>query len=108
MLEPLLSSKVKERILFYLLTHGEAYPREMAAALGNALDTVQQQLRRLEDGGVVSSRLRGKVRLFALNPRYAFRRELAALLGKALEFLPRDDRERLYLPRLRPRRTGKP
>jgi DNA-binding transcriptional ArsR family regulator len=108
MLEALLGSRVKERILLYLLTHGEAYPREMAAALGHALDSVQQQLQRLESGGVVLSRLRGKVRLYALSPRYPFRRELAAMLEKTLAFVPDEERERLYRPRLRPRRAGKP
>jgi DNA-binding transcriptional ArsR family regulator len=108
MLEPLFGSRVKEEALLYLLTRGEAYPREIAAAQGNALDTVQQQLRRLEAGGVVVSQLRGKVRLFRLNPRYPFRRELEALLAKVLSFLPAGERERLYTPRLRPRRTDKP
>jgi DNA-binding transcriptional ArsR family regulator len=107
MLQPLFGSLAKERILLYLLTHGEAYPREMAAALGHGLLSVQRQLARLEDGGVVFSRLRGTVRLYALSPRYPFRHELGALLRRALEFLPAAEREALFLPRRRPRRAGK-
>jgi DNA-binding transcriptional ArsR family regulator len=107
-LVPLLGSPAKEAVLLYVLTHEEAYPSEMAAALGRALVVVQNQLSRLEDGGVVVSRLRGKVRLYQLNPRYPFRTELERLLWRALEFYPADERERLYTPRLRPRRAGKP
>ena len=107
-LSPLLGSPVKEAVLLYLLAHRQAYPSEMAAALGRALVVVQNQLGRLEAGGVVDSRLRGRVRLYRLSPRYAFRRELEAMLRKALEFVPEDERERLYTPRLRPRRAGKP
>jgi hypothetical protein len=62
----------------------------------------------LEQGGILYSRLKGKVRLFGFNPRYAFRKELESLLEKALEFVPDQDKEKYYRPRLRPRRTGKP
>ena len=108
MLEPLLGSIAKERLLLYLYTRREAYPREMAAALGFTLYRVQNQLAGLERGGVVYSRLRGRVRLYGLDPRYPFRRELEALLRKALEFTPGPERERLFTPRLRPRRGGRP
>ena len=108
MLEPLLGSAAKEKVLLYLFTRKEAYPREMASALGYGLYRVQNQLSKLEAGGVLYSRLRGKVRLFGINPRYPFRRELEALLAKALQFVPEQEKERLYTPRLRPRRTGKP
>ena len=108
MLKALFGSTAREQILLYLLTHLTAYPREIASALGYGLAPVQQLLQRLEDGGVVDSRLRGKVRLYRLSPRYAFRRELEALLRRALEFVPEDERERLYTPRLRPRKSGKP
>jgi DNA-binding transcriptional ArsR family regulator len=108
MLKPLLGSNTKEKLLLYLLTHGEAYPREMAAAFGFDVFRAQSQLSKLEDGGVVVSRLRGKVRLYQLNPRYPFRKELETLLWRALDFYPADERKGLYTPRLRPRRAGKP
>jgi len=108
LLGPLLGSSLREWILLYLLTRREAYPRELAQELGFALRAVQKQLAALEDGDVVYSRLRGRTRLFSLNPRYVFRRELEALLERALQAMPREERERLYTPRLRPRRPGKP
>ena len=108
MLEPLLESEVKERALLYLHTHGESYPREIARSLGLYVNTVQYQLLKLEGGGVLYSKLKGRIRLFGFNPRYPFKKELEALLEKALSFIPEEELERLYRPRLRPRLTGKP
>ncbi len=108
MLEPLLESGPKEKILLYIHTHGESYAREIARAFGLYGNTVQYQLLKLENGGVLYSKLKGRVRLFGINPRYPFKRELEALLDKALTFVPEDERRRLFTPRLRPRRTGKP
>lgn len=108
MLEPLLESEKKEKILTYLYTHGEAYPREIARTFHFYLNTVQNQLLKLERGGLLYSRLKGKVRLFGINPRYPFKKELELLLEKALTFLPEEEKEKFYKPRLRPRRSGKP
>jgi predicted ArsR family transcriptional regulator len=108
MLEPLLGSESKEKILLYLHTHGESYPREISTALGFYVNTVQSQLVKLECGGVLYSKLLGKIRLFRFNPRYSFKKELEALLEKTLAFIPEAERQKLYTPRLRPRRTGKP
>ena len=108
MLEPLLESEPKEKILLYLHTHGESYPSEIARSLGLYVNTVQYQLLKLEGGGVLYSTLKGRIRLFGFNPRYPFKKELEALLSKALSFIPEEELDRLYRPRLRPRRTGKP
>ena len=108
MLESLFESEAKEKALLYLYTHGESYSREIARALGLYGNTIQYQLLKLESGGVLYSKLKGRVRLFGFNPRYPFKKELEALLAKALTFIPEDEQDRLYRPRLRPRRTGKP
>jgi len=108
MLEPLFESEKKEKILLYLYTHGEAYPMEIARAFGFYVNAVQNQLQKLERGGILYSQLKGKVRLFGFNPRYPFKKELESLLGKVLQFVPNEDKEMFYMPRLRPRRTGKP
>jgi len=108
MLEPLLESEKKEKILFFLYSHGEGYAREIARKFQFNLNTVQNQLSNLEDHGVLYSRLKGSVRLFGFNPRYPFKKELEALLKKAMMFLPENEVRKYYWPRLRPRRTGKP
>jgi DNA-binding transcriptional ArsR family regulator len=108
MLEPLLESPAKERILLYIHARGEAYPREIARDLGLYINVVQNQLLKLEAGGVLYSKLRGKIRLFGVNPRYPFKTELRGLLEKALSFASDAESRKLFRPRLRPRRTGKP
>lgn len=108
MLVPLLESEPKEKILLFLFTHGESYPREIARSFGFNVNTVQYQLLKLESGGVLYSKLKGRIRLFGFNPRYPFKKEMEALLAKALSFIPEEELDRLYRPRLRPRRTGKP
>ncbi len=108
MLEPLFESDIKEKILFFLYSHGEGYAREICRTFQFNLSTVQNQLLKLEGNGVLYSRLKGRVRLFGFNPRYPFKKELDALLKKAMMFLPEDDVRKYYWPRLRPRRTGKP
>jgi len=108
MLEPLLESEIKEKALLYLHTHGESYPREIARSLGFYVYAVQYQLLKLEKGGILYSKLKGKIRLFGFNPRYPFKKELEALLEKALSFIPDEEMDRTFRPRLRPRLSGKP
>ena len=108
MLEPIFDSKIKERILLTLLVRKEAYARDLSAIFKTSLSPVQNQLRKLERGGVVVSKLKGRTRLFSFNPRYPFLKELKAMLEKAVGFMPKKDKEKYYTPRLRPRRAGKP
>lgn len=108
MLEPLFESEIKEKIFLFVYTHGESYPNEIAKAFKLYVNAVQYQLSKLEKGGVFYSRLKGRVRLFGMNPRYPFKKELEALLEKALLFIPEKEKRERYMPRLRPRRTGKP
>jgi hypothetical protein len=108
MLEPLFESTAKEKILFYIHARGESYPREIARDLGLYLNAVQYQLLKMEKGGVLYSKLKGKVRLFGMNPRYPFKKDLEAILEKALTFATDEESLKLFRPRLRPRRTGKP
>jgi hypothetical protein len=108
MFKGIFGSEKRGKILLYIYTNGESYPREIAARFDFYLYGVQQQLLNLERSGLLYSRLKGNVRLFGINPRYPFKKELELLLEKMLQFVPRDEKERLYMPRRRPRRTGKP
>jgi len=108
MFKGIFGSEVRGKLLLYVYVNGESYPTELARAFGYYLNTVQSQLLNLEREGLLYSKLRGRVRLFGLNPRYPFKKELEALLEKALTFIPEAEKEKYYLRRLRPRRTGKP
>jgi len=108
MLEPLLGSSNRERILLYLHIRKEGYGREVSRFFKTDLAPIQKQLERLENGGVLYSRNAGRTRLFGLNPRYPFLSELRALLDKAFAFYPPEERKKLSMMRMRPRRKGKP
>jgi len=107
-LEPLLSSTNKERILVFLQAREEGYARQIARFFNTDLSPIQDQLEKLEAGGVIVSREVGRTILYQFNPRYAFLNELRELLAKALSFYPDDTQARLLENRRRPRRRGKP
>jgi hypothetical protein len=108
MLEPILGSINRERVLMYVFSRTEGYAREISSFYKTDLSQIQKQMERLEQGGVFYSRNAGKTRLYGLNPRYPFLKELKALLEKTLSFYPTDEKERLTIYRKRPRRKGKP
>jgi hypothetical protein len=108
MLEPLFGSKGSEKVLIFIVARSEGYAREISQFFDMDISTVQNQLDKLELGGILVSITKGRTRLYTFNPRYPFLKELKLLLDKALTFYPEDEREKLVLDRRRPRRRGKP
>lgn len=108
MIETLLGSEYAEKVLMYLAARGKGYASEIAAFYDADLATIQNQLRKFEEGGVVVNFPAGRTRVYEFNPAYPFLAELMALLDKALHFYPPEEVERLRMNRRRPRRTGKP
>jgi len=108
MLEPVLGNSTVEKVLFALEVYGQVYPNGLAKLFGISVNGIQQQLSRLEDGGIVVSLMAGRTRLYQFNPRYAFLKELKALIKKAMQFLPQKEIQKYYRNRTRPRRKGKP
>jgi DNA-binding transcriptional ArsR family regulator len=107
MLESLLGNSTIEKILLFLETYGQGYPKEVSRTFGISVNGIQQQLKRLEDGGVVVSFLKGRTRLYGFNPRYPFLGELRSLLRRAMKFLSEKEIEQHYRNRTRPRKKGK-
>ncbi len=108
MLEGLFGNIIIEKIFFTLYVYGEGYPLGLAKTFGEPVNRIQQQLRRLENAGIVVSRLVGRVRIYTFNPRYPFLNQLKVLVAKAYEFLPEKEKETYYRKRTKPRRAGKP
>ena len=108
MLEALLGNATIEKVLFFLETYGQGYPKEISRTFNIPVNGIQQQFRRLEDGGIVVSFLEGKTRLYRFNPRYPFLKELQSMLGRAMEFLSEKELSQYYRKRTRPRKPGKP
>lgn len=108
MLSILFGSPLREKILLYILESDEAYSLELSKNFKASLFAVQNQLKRLEEAGILVSRTVGKTRLYSFNPRYFLRAELEALLKKNFEAMPEEEIRSFYRPRRRPRRQGKP
>lgn len=108
MLEGLFGNVIIERILFSLYVYEQAYALGLARGFAEPVNRFQQQLKRLENGGIVVSRLAGRTRLYTIDPRYPFRKELMMLIAKAFEFVSEEEKEAYYRNRSRPRRAGKP
>jgi len=60
MLESILGSMSRERVLMFIFAREEGYPREIARFFSTDLAPIQRQLIRLEINGVLSSRLAGR------------------------------------------------
>lgn len=108
MLSILFGSDLREKILLYLAECGEGYSLELAKNFKASLFAVQNQMKRLEEAGILVSRSVGRTRMYGINPRYFLRDELIALLKKDIEALPQAEIQAYYRPRRRPRRAGKP
>lgn len=101
MLEALLGSVNRERALIFIYARDEGYATEIARFFNTHVYGIQQQLDKLELGGVLVSRKVGRTRLYTFNPRYRFLRELQGLLEKALAFYHPTMREALQRNRRR-------
>lgn len=104
--DALFGSRLRERILKLLVLVEPAYPRQIAALLGEHLVSVQNAVSALQDLGVVATRLFGRTRLVELDPRWYAAAELRTLLERLAE----GDVEIRRLAaevRQRPRRPGK-
>jgi len=108
LLEPVIGSANRERILIFLQARDEGYAREIARFFETGLFPIQNQLERLEAGGIIVSKEAGRTVLYKFNPRYALIKELKELLDKAISYYPDETQERLLMNRRRPRRRGKP
>lgn len=104
----LFGSETAEKVLLYLARYNEGYASAISDTFEIPVSMVQRQLLKFEATGVLVSQLKGKTRLFLWNPRYAFLQDVKELLGHALRLVPEKDREKYYMKRTRPRRTGKP
>lgn len=108
MIEALLGNSTVERILLYITNYGEGYISGIAETFHISKSQVSKQLSRLENGGILVARNKGSLRIYTFNPRCFYKVELENLLKKILTQLSRDEIEKYYRQRQRPRRKGKP
>jgi transcription initiation factor IIE alpha subunit len=108
MLAKLFGSRSAELVLYYISVYEKGYATRISNLFGLSLNSVQKQLIKFEETGILVSFLEGRTRVFRWNHRYPFLPELQALLVKALKYLPDSEKSQYFRERTRPRRTGKP
>ena len=86
MLEPVLGSPVREKVLLFIHVHGEGYAREITRYFEAPLDSVQKQLKRLERGAVLTSERKGRTLIYRFNKEYPFLNELRRLLERVSSY----------------------
>ena len=107
MIENLLGNETLDKVLLSVESYGQVYATDISKTFNIPVYSVQKQLAKMEQGGVLVSRFYGKVRLYEFNPRYPLLNELKALLRKTFDFLPKQNIDKYYMKRQRPRLQGK-
>jgi len=85
MLESILGSLVREQVLVYLHSRGEGYARQIADYFSAPLDSVQKQLKRLEEDDVLVSRHVGRTVVYEFSDDFRYREEIGLLMKKLVE-----------------------
>ena len=67
MLKELFGGKTSEQVLLYLENYEEGYGKAIADTYDIALSSVQKQLQKFEESGLLVSRLVGKFRVYSEN-----------------------------------------
>jgi DNA-binding transcriptional ArsR family regulator len=85
MLEPIIGSLVREQVLLFMHARGKGYAREIARFFNSSLDSVQKQLKRLEEDSVLASEKVGRTIVYSFDPEYPFLAEVGYLMERLIE-----------------------
>jgi biotin operon repressor len=108
MLKELFGGKTPEQVLLYLANYDQGYGKAIADTYGITLSTVQKQLQKFENSGLLVSYSVGKTRVYTWNPRSPFVEQVKMLLAQRLKLTPEAEIKAYYRQRRRPRRADKP
>ena len=108
MIDKLFGTKNAALVLLYIYHYGEAHPRGVAKGIDASLSSVQNQLNKFEESGVMVSKLVGNVRIFFFNKKSPLTKPLMDLIKVVHSSMSIEDKELLFSDRNRPRRSGKP
>ena len=106
-LRGVLRAESQEKILIYLALNESGYGSAISEFFSLSQNTVQKQLARLEEDGVIVGQSKGQMREYTFNPRYIFLEPLVELIKKAYQSYPQDVISDLVMKRKRPRKSGK-
>ena len=95
MLATLFGSLSAERVLLFLVARGEGYATEIARVFDTDLSPIQNQLERLEQGGLLTHTKVGRKKVYRIDPGYPLLAEFEALVSRSMLFLPEELRQRI-------------
>jgi predicted nucleotidyltransferase len=95
MLETLFGSLSAERVLLFLVARGEGYATEIARLFDTDLSPIQNQLERMEQGGLLAHKKVGRKKVYRIDPEYPLVKEVEKLVSRCVVFLPDELRERI-------------
>jgi DNA-binding transcriptional ArsR family regulator len=107
-LRDLFGSRAAEAVLLHLYHYGESYGRAISSDFAISLDSVQRQLDKLENAGVLVSKRQGRTLLFSWNPKSGLTEAVKGLVAVVYERIPLEKRPAIFPIRRRPRRKDKP
>ena len=107
-LRDLFGSRAAEATLLHLYHYGESYGRAISSDFEISLDSVQRQLEKFENAGVLVSKRQGRTLLFSWNPKSGLTEAVKALVAVVYERIPLEKRPAIFPARRRPRRKDKP
>lgn len=83
-MNPLITSKLKSKILSYFFTNPNTscYVRELAAIVDEDAGNLSRELRNLEEEGIFISSIKGRSKFYSLNKRYPLFNEIKKIIFK--------------------------
>ena len=107
-LRDLFGSRAAEAALLHLYHYGESYGRAISSDFEISLNSVQRQLEKFENAGVLVSKRQGRTLLYSWNPKSGLTEAVKGLVAVVYERIPLEKRPVVFPTRRRPRRKDKP
>lgn len=108
MLDKIFGTQTAALTLLHLFHYGEIHARGLARDIDISLSSVQSQLQKFEEAGIVVSKKIGTTRIFFFNKKSPLVSPLMQLINVIHSSMSIEDKEQLFKERKRPRRSGKP
>ncbi len=108
MLARLFGGKAAECVLLYLHNYDRGHVQLIAETMDLHTSQVRAQVHKFEDVGLLISTAVGRTRVYQWKENNPFVAPLRKLLAERLKHTGRDEIEKYFRNRRRPRRAGKP
>lgn len=102
-LKVILGNKTAEKVLLHVYHFESSYASQIARDHGIHLYSVQKQLERFAQGGILNKERRGRTVLYSFNHRNPFSKPLQQLIKEVYDSIPLEEKSGLFSPRYKRR-----